>query len=135
MKRRLLLAASPAGLVLFGERGTRLAIRKDEIVRASIGTSSVMLLRRCAVIGRAGKPDCYLAFLEGPTVDLSGVVYFVNTRMAQILTWNPARHALDVFRERSGGANGLILDREGRYTCPECRKTQTFAPGLHPDAP
>jgi len=28
-----------------------------------------------------------------------------------------------------------ILDREGRYTCPECRKTQTFAPGLHPDAP
>ena len=65
------------------------------------------------------KTETALAFLEGPTVDRSGVVYFTNTRPAQILTWDPSRRALGVFREPSGGANGLILDREGRLLACE----------------
>ena len=37
------------------------------------------------------KTETALAFLEGPTVDRSGVVYFTNTSPAQILTWDPSR--------------------------------------------
>jgi gluconolactonase len=65
------------------------------------------------------KTETALAFLEGPTVDPSGVVYFTNTRAAQILTWSPERRALGIFREPSGGANGLILDGEGRLLACE----------------
>src|SRR3954452_7879800 len=71
------------------------------------------------LVDREVKTETSVAFLEGPTVDRSGVVYFTNTRMAQILTWDPAKRKLDVFRERSGGANGLILDREGRLLACE----------------
>jgi gluconolactonase len=71
------------------------------------------------LLDREPKTETALAFLEGPTVDAAGVVYFTNTRAAQILTWNPARRALGVFREESGGANGLILDREGRLLACE----------------
>ena len=71
------------------------------------------------LLDREVKTETALAFLEGPTVDRSGVVYFTNTRPAQILTWDPSRRALGVFREPSGGANGLILDREGRLLACE----------------
>lgn len=71
------------------------------------------------LLDREVKTETALAFTEGPTVDRSGVVYFTNARPPQILTWDPARRALDVFRDRSGGANGLILDREGRLLACE----------------
>jgi gluconolactonase len=79
---------------------------------AGIGTGAYLL-------DREPKTETALAFLEGPTVDPSGVVYFTNTRTSQILTWNPNKRALGVFREQSGGANGLILDREGRLLACE----------------
>ncbi|HEV3164065.1 MAG TPA: SMP-30/gluconolactonase/LRE family protein [Isosphaeraceae bacterium] len=60
-----------------------------------------------------------VAFLEGPTVDRAGVVYFTNVKAEQILTWDPAHKRLATFRERSGQANGLIFDREGRLVACE----------------
>ena len=60
-------------------------------------------------------------------MDRSGVVYFTNTRPPQVLTWDPARRVLGVFREKSGGANGLILDREGRLLA--CEGTPAGSPG------
>jgi gluconolactonase len=71
------------------------------------------------LLARDVKTEAALAFLEGPTVDRSGVVYFTNARPSQILTWDPGRRAVAVFREPSGGANGLILDREGRLLACE----------------
>jgi gluconolactonase len=71
------------------------------------------------LLDRAARTETATAFLEGPTVDRAGLVYFTNTRTSQVLTWNPARRALGVFRDKSGGANGLILDREGRLLACE----------------
>jgi gluconolactonase len=71
------------------------------------------------LLDRDVKTETAVAFLEGPTVDRSGVVYFTNARPSQIFTWDPSRRALGVFRAPSGGANGLILDREGRLLACE----------------
>ena len=96
---------------------------KDD--RPSVGTATARADRYAAIetgtylLDREVKTETALAFLEGPTVDRSGVVYFTNTRPSQILTWDPSRRALGVFREPSGGANGLILDREGRLLACE----------------
>jgi gluconolactonase len=67
----------------------------------------------------AFKNETSVAFLEGPTVHSTGVVYFTNTSENQILTWDPNRRKLDVFRSNSGGANGLIFDRQGRLVACE----------------
>jgi gluconolactonase len=67
----------------------------------------------------AFKTETEVAFLEGPTVHPSGTVYFTNVRAEQILTWDPARRRLAVFREKSGAANGLIFDRQGRLVACE----------------
>jgi gluconolactonase len=60
-----------------------------------------------------------VAFLEGPTVDRSGVVYFTNVKEEQVLTWDPDKKRLGVFRSNSSGANGLIFDRQGRLLACE----------------
>ncbi|MBX6311442.1 MAG: SMP-30/gluconolactonase/LRE family protein [Isosphaeraceae bacterium] len=60
-----------------------------------------------------------VAFLEGPAVDRSGLVYFSDVRAERIYTWDPARRRLSVFRERSHAANGLLLDRQGRLIACE----------------
>ncbi len=65
---------------------------------------------------RVEKP---VAFLEGPAVDRDGNVYFTNTEAEQILRWEPGTRKLTVFRERSNGANGLRLDRQGRLVACE----------------
>jgi gluconolactonase len=67
----------------------------------------------------AFKTETEVAFLEGPTVHPSGTVYFTNVRAEQILTWEPTRRRLAVFRERSGAANGLIFDRQSRLIACE----------------
>lgn len=60
-----------------------------------------------------------VAFLEGPTVDRSGLVYLTNGKADQILTWDPRRKRLAVFRQPGHQANGLILDRDGRLLACE----------------
>lgn len=61
-------------------------------------------------------------FTEGPTVDTSGHVYFTNVPNSddsQILKWDPQRKQLSVFREKSNGANGLLIDAHGRLLACE----------------
>ncbi len=68
---------------------------------------------------QAPRTETSLAFTEGPTVDGAGVVYFTNAPTDQILAWDPRRRSRSVFRDRSGQANGLIFDREGRLVACE----------------
>src|SRR5262249_21821545 len=65
------------------------------------------------------RPATDVAFLEGPAVDRNGLVYFSDVRAERIYTWDAGRKRLAVFRERSGAANGLIVDREGRLVARE----------------
>jgi gluconolactonase len=67
----------------------------------------------------APRVETDVAFLEGPTVDRSGLVYFSDVRAERINTWDPSRRRLSVFREQSHAANGLILDRQGRLVACE----------------
>src|SRR5688572_10084310 len=58
------------------------------------------------------KVDDAKIFTEGPCCDRAGNVFFTNTEVSKILKWDGK--ALSVFRENSGGANGLLFDKEGR---------------------
>lgn len=64
-----------------------------------------------------------IAFTEGPTVDADGNVYFTNLRtdragVSRILKMSPDG-AVDVFREPSHRANGLIFDDQWRLLACE----------------
>jgi gluconolactonase len=58
------------------------------------------------------------ALTEGPTVARDGTVYFTELRAQRIYKLTPDGE-LSVFRERSHGANGLVLDLEGRLVACE----------------
>jgi gluconolactonase len=49
-------------------------------------------------------------FPEGPAVDQEGNVYFTDIPEAQIWIWT-INNKLELFREDSGGANGLFFDK------------------------
>jgi gluconolactonase len=58
-----------------------------------------------------------VTFLEGPTCDADGTVYFSDIGGDRILKLSPDGK-LSTFRERSGGANGNVIDAQGRLvTC------------------
>ena len=59
-----------------------------------------------------------LAFTEGPAQDRDGNVYFTETINARIMKLTPAG-VLSVFREKSNGANGLLVDSENRLIACE----------------
>lgn len=52
-------------------------------------------------------------FTEGPAVDGNGIVYFTNVPVEKILTWDPRKKKLGVFRENSNKANGLLFAPNG----------------------
>ncbi len=60
-------------------------------------------------------------FTEGPAADGSGKLYFTNLptpATAQILRWDTQSKKLEVFREPTNAANGLLFDPQGRLlTC------------------
>jgi gluconolactonase len=58
------------------------------------------------------------ALTEGPTVDRDGNVYFTELRAQRIFKLAPDGE-LTVFRERSHGANGLVIDQQGRLIACE----------------
>jgi len=60
----------------------------------------------------------YVAFLEGPTADAAGNVYFTETRTHRIMKL-ATDGTLSVFRENSNGANGLVFDPEWRLVACE----------------
>jgi gluconolactonase len=58
------------------------------------------------------------ALTEGPTVDRSGNLYFTELRAQRIYKLGTDGE-LTVFRERSHGANGLVIDAQGRLVACE----------------
>ncbi|MFN7921876.1 MAG: SMP-30/gluconolactonase/LRE family protein [Bryobacteraceae bacterium] len=59
-----------------------------------------------------------VAFNEGPTADAEGSVYFTETKTAKIMKL-AVDGMLNVFRENSNAANGLVFDREFRLVACE----------------
>jgi gluconolactonase len=55
---------------------------------------------------------------EGPTVDRDGNLYFTEIRFQRIYKVSPSGE-FSVFRERSHGANGLVVDPQNRLTACE----------------
>ena len=62
-------------------------------------------------------------FTEGPAADADGNVYFTDIPTDRILKWSPGE-GVTVFREFSGGANGLRVDRDGRLVVCEMGNRQ-----------
>ncbi|HMJ84137.1 MAG TPA: hypothetical protein VK504_13250, partial [Vicinamibacterales bacterium] len=64
---------------------------------------------------RAQQPEIAIAvaFTEGPAVDREGNVYFTEM-VAQRIMKLSASGVLTTFRENSNGANGLLIDPQGR---------------------
>ncbi|MBK5292649.1 MAG: SMP-30/gluconolactonase/LRE family protein, partial [Acidobacteriia bacterium] len=60
----------------------------------------------------------FVSFLEGPTADADGNVYFTETRSQRIMRLSVGGD-LSVFRENSNAANGLIFDSEFRLIACE----------------
>ena len=58
-------------------------------------------------------------FTEGPAVDRRGLVYFTNVPAEKILTWDPIKKKLSVFRTPTNKANGLLFDPQGRLLACE----------------
>lgn len=54
-----------------------------------------------------------VAFTEGPTADSAGNVFFTETTFHRIMKLAPDG-SLTIFRENSNGANGLLVDPQGR---------------------
>ncbi|MDH3583738.1 MAG: SMP-30/gluconolactonase/LRE family protein [Phycisphaerae bacterium] len=57
-------------------------------------------------------------FTEGPAADVRGDVYFTDIPNNRIHKWSPVAEEMTVFREDSGGANGLYVSAGGTlYVC------------------
>jgi gluconolactonase len=75
----------------------------------------LLLCPLCVIICFAQQPEvaATLAFLEGPTVDRDGNVYFVEMTTPRIMRLG-ADGVLATYREKSNNANGLVIDADGR---------------------
>lgn len=60
-------------------------------------------------------------FTEGPATDTDGNVYFTDIPENKIYVWG-VDEKLDLFRENTGGANGLYFDNEGLLLACEGQK-------------
>ena len=58
-------------------------------------------------------------FTEGPAMAPDGRIYFTNMRTSKILRWDSVRGVVDVFRENTNSANGLLFDSQGRLLACE----------------
>lgn len=59
------------------------------------------------------------SFTEGPAVDTEGNIYFSDIPNDKIFKWSVAESVLSLFRENSGGANGLFFDKAGNLVASE----------------
>jgi gluconolactonase len=92
-----------------------------------------------SVVPQKAKPEVVstVAFTEGPAYHADGSVYFTDTSNDRIMRSAPgagpgSRRALEVYRQPSGRANGLVFDLEGRLVACEGgsrRVTRTEADG------
>ncbi|MBK9170907.1 MAG: SMP-30/gluconolactonase/LRE family protein [Bryobacterales bacterium] len=83
-------------------------------------TNRALFLAFCALALNAQEVEiaASVSFLEGPTVDRDGNVYFTDTRPQRIMRLGTDGQ-LSVFRENSNGANGLVFDHEWRLVACE----------------
>ena len=70
-------------------------------------------------------------FTEGPVADAAGNVYFSDIPNNRIMKYDIREHRESVYRENTGGANGLRFDKQGRlYACEGAsRRITRFADG------
>lgn len=58
-------------------------------------------------------------FTEGPAADADGNIYFVDIPSERILKWTWSDGKITVYKEKSGKANGLMFDAQGRLVICE----------------
>ena len=68
-------------------------------------------------------------FLEGPTADTYGNVYFTDIPTERIFRWTPA-DGITLYRENTNQANGLSFDLDGRLIICEMKTRRIAAIGL-----
>jgi gluconolactonase len=86
------------------------------------GLVSAALLSAWAMTSLVAAQDAEVAatttFIEGPTVDRAGNVYFSEIMAQRILKLSPDG-TLSTYREKSNNANGLLIDPQGRLVACE----------------
>ena len=87
--------------------------------------TTLILALICPALVAAQQPEIAtsLAFTEGPAVDRDGNVYFTEMVYQKIMKLTPAG-VLSTFREHSNGANGLLIDSQGRLIACEGAESQ-----------
>ena len=70
-------------------------------------------------------------FTEGPAVDKDGNVFFTDVRQDKIHKIDHASGKVTLFKEQSGGANGLMFGADGRLYACQNKKRQIIA--INPD--
>jgi len=68
-------------------------------------------------------------FLEGPTADTYGNVYFTDIPTERIFRWTPA-DGIALYRENTNQANGLSFDLDGRLIICEMKTRRIAVIGL-----
>ncbi len=58
-------------------------------------------------------------FTEGPAADADGNIYFTDVRGERIYRWYYKDDSISVYREKTGRANGLMFDQNGRLVICE----------------
>jgi len=71
----------------------------------------------CLVAGDVQRLADGMKFTEGPVADGKGNVYYSDIPNNRIMKWDGAQNS--VWRENSGGANGLKIDKDGNLVACE----------------
>ena len=109
-------------MILRAHRDTREPAREEAVIRATIAR---MLRGRQGDLYERNHDDyetlgwaATIAKTEGPTVDSSGNVYFTDLPSKRVFKLS-ADGVLSTYRSPSNGANGLIIDGDGRLIACE----------------
>ena len=94
-----------------------------------------VLCQACAVAvvpedSRVEKVASGYKFTEGPAADRDGNVWFTDIPNKRILKFDVTSDEATVVREKSGGANGLMFDKDGRlFVCEGGSRRLTYEDG------
>jgi len=96
-------------------------MHRVNVLAAMFAIAGVMV----SALAVAQQPEIAIAvaFTEGPTVDRDGNVYFTEMVSQRIMKLS-AKGVLTTFRENSNGANGLLIDAQGRLVACEGAESQ-----------
>lgn len=102
-----------------------LSIRRDlpllaaALLSASCSTAPPRVTSASAPVSTLeARAVAVVAFTEGPTMDDAGNIYFSEINNRRIMKMTP-KGELSVFRENSGAANGLLVDKQNRLIACE----------------